>query len=828
MDENGKSYIYGYVPIVVAKCGVFLKEKGMNASDPLATFVDLVVATDVEGIFRLSGSAKRIKELQAQFDAPTRFGKGLDWTGYTVHDAANVLRRYLNQLPQPIVPLEVYEKFRNPLRDHQTQAVGDIEARAQDVGDFDHEKAVVTYQQLITEMPPLNRQLLLYVLDLLSVFASKSDINRMTSANLAAIFQPGMLSHPVHDMKPQEYRLSQDVLIFLIDNQDSFLFGMSGTAADEKTVKEIQSGAPTPQATTPTKATSGIGRSASTASAGADSQKRFAGIRRNLSVSSRNSRNSNNTNAPNTPSSGQFTSSSGVYRSNTVPSKKSPALSSRMARGLDSPNTPGALSPALASPSSRSVSPGGSKLAGVPAVSEPSQQHKPLVGPPPVERASIATSSTQHESLLDRSKEQLIPGDPAPAQHSSELAPPIAGTPGKSKNFSGLLKSSPTNDGKEGRQPNKLRKKRMPSSAQPSANSSTHSLQNEEESPRNAAFFTPMVTPGLGIQPDPMSASQSPNISSTAATPLTDRALRTGDGPEESMGTSALEGSQQPSESTLKPKSPSGSVNSKTSVTDFSEQELGGDGKTEKGEKKRRWRFSSAPKKNEQPPQLASPPLVGTNRPADASSSSVGSWHKPRKSYSNDAPSAPLEPVASDPRYQSEVSENSGSKDRDTGEEVEKKGLFGRIRNKLHHAKEERKEKELEKERAKSPPRNASDRNHSKQSLSAIAQDVGPSNGPVSRPIEQLPEAKTEPKVGAITAPPTQAGTTAPIQLESVAPSQHQGSVPALAPNPAPAPAEPAITLTEPVTAKDPEPKTVPEADSAAPKEQSEPNTLFR
>ena len=27
-DAEGKSYVYGYVPIVVAKCGVFLKEKG--------------------------------------------------------------------------------------------------------------------------------------------------------------------------------------------------------------------------------------------------------------------------------------------------------------------------------------------------------------------------------------------------------------------------------------------------------------------------------------------------------------------------------------------------------------------------------------------------------------------------------------------------------------------------------------------------------------------------------------------------------------------------------------------------------------------------------
>ena len=28
-NEQGESFIYGYVPIVVAKCGVFLKEKGL-------------------------------------------------------------------------------------------------------------------------------------------------------------------------------------------------------------------------------------------------------------------------------------------------------------------------------------------------------------------------------------------------------------------------------------------------------------------------------------------------------------------------------------------------------------------------------------------------------------------------------------------------------------------------------------------------------------------------------------------------------------------------------------------------------------------------------
>ena len=45
----------------------------------------------------------------------------------------------------------------------------------------------------------------------------------MPGSNLAAIFQPGLLSHPDHDMNPQEYRVSQEVLVFLIQYQDRFL-----------------------------------------------------------------------------------------------------------------------------------------------------------------------------------------------------------------------------------------------------------------------------------------------------------------------------------------------------------------------------------------------------------------------------------------------------------------------------------------------------------------------------------------------------------------------------------------------------------------------------
>lgn len=58
-----------------------------------------LLATEVEGVFRIAGSQKRMRELQEVFDTPPKYGKQLEWERYSVHDAASVLRRYLNQMP---------------------------------------------------------------------------------------------------------------------------------------------------------------------------------------------------------------------------------------------------------------------------------------------------------------------------------------------------------------------------------------------------------------------------------------------------------------------------------------------------------------------------------------------------------------------------------------------------------------------------------------------------------------------------------------------------------------------------------------------------------
>lgn len=710
----------------------------------------MLLATDVEGIFRLNGAAKRIKDLQTLFDTPDRYGKGLDWTGYTVHDAANILRRYLNQLPQPIVPLEFYERFRDPLRSHQAQAVGDTDAQnhgTPQAGNFDHAAAISTYQRLITEIPPLNRQLLLYILDLLAVFASKQEQNRMDSANLAAIFQPGMLSHPSHDMSPMEYRLSQDVIIFLIENQDNFLIGMNGTAADEKTVQEVQSGAQPRQPSSPMPKIGAIGRSTSNASAGADSLRKF-GVRRNVSVSSKNSKSSQNLPSPNSPPPGSPHTSitgSGVHRSNTLPSKRSPGISSasRFQNPLESPSAltaktspPGYLS------AGRTASPGSRLASSNPENNFASAQSlvTPTAGQSPTLIPVAEVPSREPGKGRPENSEKLTLQPPSPALGGQSSL----GTPKAERKVSGFFSKSPTSDGERSslRQPNKLRKKR-PEGSTMSTHSSTQSLHATPQSPSEQAFYTPLPTPGGATQTaaDPM-ASLPPTLSNTAATPLSEVPTPVNEG---TQGTSGLVAQAEVQQLTArKPRrgtSPSGSFHSHSSVTDASEvDQLDGSKKKNNQKRKHGWRSSFSSKKNGEGRPATSAQL-GVNPIAEKSAQSVSSAAKPGKSVTNDIPMTGTSFVtvaenSGPPNVQTSSNESTTSTEREAGREKEttqetseKKGPIGWFRAKVAQAKEERREREAEKERARSPPRNSSGKTGSKQSLSGVATDRNPSRG---------------------------------------------------------------------------------------------------
>ncbi|GAA5929980.1 uncharacterized protein JCM15063_004682 [Sporobolomyces koalae] len=249
VGQDGKQYVYGYVPIVVAKCGMMLKE----------------TATQTEGIFRVSGSNKRINQLQVVFDEPPRYGKDFDWTGYSVHDAASVLRRYLNSLPEPVIPAGLYLDFTAVLQ------------RPQPIAD-----SIAAYRHLISLLPPASRYLLLYLLDFLSVFARCSNKNLMTASNLAVVFQPGLVSSRregtnsallgfpgfVEGRPPPngsvsgaitvggaqeqagEHGKGKEVLEFLIEQQASFMIGLEPPVdAERQKKKGVEPSTPTPTPT---------------------------------------------------------------------------------------------------------------------------------------------------------------------------------------------------------------------------------------------------------------------------------------------------------------------------------------------------------------------------------------------------------------------------------------------------------------------------------------------------------------------------------------------------------------------------------------------------
>ncbi|KAG2046287.1 hypothetical protein BDR06DRAFT_899476, partial [Suillus hirtellus] len=145
----------------------------------------------VEGTFGVNGSNQHY-EVQLMYYFRHRYGKSLDWKNehFTSHGVASVFRRYL--MPISDVP-------RSLLR---TQARAGMKL-------FNHDKLIATYKRPIQRMPRANQYLLLYILDLLSVFARKSDDSHKYAKilYLAVIFRPGLISHPSHEMSPGEHAL---------------------------------------------------------------------------------------------------------------------------------------------------------------------------------------------------------------------------------------------------------------------------------------------------------------------------------------------------------------------------------------------------------------------------------------------------------------------------------------------------------------------------------------------------------------------------------------------------------------------------------------------
>ncbi|XP_007233632.3 rho GTPase-activating protein 22 isoform X1 [Astyanax mexicanus] len=151
-------------PLLVEQCVDFIREQGL----------------DEEGLFRMPGQANLVKELQDAFDCGDKpqFDSNTD-----VHTVASLLKLYLRELPEPVIPFCKYDDFLS---------CAQILAK-------DEEEALQQLWQQVKTLPPANFNLLKYICKFLDEVQSHSMQNKMSVQNLATVFGPNILRPKMED-----------------------------------------------------------------------------------------------------------------------------------------------------------------------------------------------------------------------------------------------------------------------------------------------------------------------------------------------------------------------------------------------------------------------------------------------------------------------------------------------------------------------------------------------------------------------------------------------------------------------------------------------------
>lgn len=172
------------------------------------------------GLFRVSSSRKRVRQLREEWDAGRPVVVGADGEEQCPHDVATLLKEFLRDLPEPLLCRDLYHPFlltqRIRNRRHQLEAL----------------------RYLVQLLPPANRDTLYTLMRLLAAVAERAEDgrdpesggplpgNRMDSTNLATVFAPNILhclkpgaTAPSAD-RPEERSDAINVVRSMIDHQE--------------------------------------------------------------------------------------------------------------------------------------------------------------------------------------------------------------------------------------------------------------------------------------------------------------------------------------------------------------------------------------------------------------------------------------------------------------------------------------------------------------------------------------------------------------------------------------------------------------------------------
>mmetsp|Transcript_31619 Transcript_31619/g.43389 ORF Transcript_31619/g.43389 Transcript_31619/m.43389 type:complete len:720 (-) Transcript_31619:213-2372(-) len=187
------------VPVVVQDSIALLLEQGLN----------------VEGIFRTSGSLKILDSLVAQYNSGERPNLRVlieEESGISI--LAGLLKKFLRDLPEPILPFSLYQDFYK-FQDGK-------ELSAEDVPQV---------QELLEKIPKANYEILKRTMFLFRKILENESVTLMSTENLAIVMGPNLLKSPITNPQKvlEEVEVVKRIVSFIIE-QSPLIFNLENTS----------------------------------------------------------------------------------------------------------------------------------------------------------------------------------------------------------------------------------------------------------------------------------------------------------------------------------------------------------------------------------------------------------------------------------------------------------------------------------------------------------------------------------------------------------------------------------------------------------------------
>lgn len=175
------------MPSIVSHCISEVERRGMDA----------------EGIYRKSGGAGQVKQVQQGFEKDENYD--ISDEDLDIHAVTSTLKQYFRKLPTPLIDYSVYESLleAGQLQDTESQAAA--------------------LRAAVLSLPEAHRDCLQYLFQHLARVVDSQSKNLMTPLNLAVVFAPTIMRPLSIEREMSDMQVQRVAVQALLDNH-KFVF----------------------------------------------------------------------------------------------------------------------------------------------------------------------------------------------------------------------------------------------------------------------------------------------------------------------------------------------------------------------------------------------------------------------------------------------------------------------------------------------------------------------------------------------------------------------------------------------------------------------------